>query len=380
MKIISVALNNFVNDSRILKECISLKSAGHEVQVVALHAESLAEEEVVMGIGVTRIKLQTKSLSSNLIMQVVKYVEFVVKLIYIVYRVKPNIIHCNDLEPLPATVLAKIFSWGKTKIVYDCHELESEKDGQSKLTRLLASLVERLLIKFCDWVITVSDGIADFYKIKYGIKKPSLVLNCPNYREIVKHDIFRNKWGIGKDKKIFLYQGHLSTGRGLELLLESFQMRKKSDAILVVMGYGPLEGYVKEFSSKSNNIFFHDAVFQSELLNYTSSADVGCCLIENSCMNHDYCLPNKFFEYVMAGIPILCSNVYELKNLIQRYNCGWVIEKDTIEVVQKTIELIMSQDCSPHDAQLNSLGSLYCWENQEKILIEGYELLKKEVC
>lgn len=122
-----VVLNNFVNDSRVLKESISLKKNGYDVTVVALHEEGLEEYDNVNGIEVHRIKLRTKNWSNNLFVQLIKYIELLIKIVK-QYR-HTDYYHSNDLSPLPLAVLIKKLFNKNMFIVYDAHELETERKG-----------------------------------------------------------------------------------------------------------------------------------------------------------------------------------------------------------------------------------------------------------
>ena len=104
------------------------------------------------------------------------------------------------------------------------------------------------------------------------------------------------------------------------------------------MGYGPLQGLVEQSAQEHENIYFHKAVAPDVLLEYTSSADFGILFYENSCLNHYYCSPNKMFEYLMAEIPVIASNLYEMKRLLEENSIGVVAEENTSEGLQKAIE------------------------------------------
>jgi glycosyltransferase involved in cell wall biosynthesis len=212
------------------------------------------------------------------------------------YR-REKIIHCNDLNGLFVGVLSKALNW-KQKLIYDSHEFAiNDIPNQSYYSIKAKYFLEKILIRFADQVIVVSDSIANEYSRLYNIKKPNLILNCPAYIEQNKNDIFRQNLGIKHDQLIFLYQGGLSGGRGIEILLKAFELRAELDCVLVCMGYGPLEEMVKGYSSRNQNIFYHPAVAQNILLDYTSSADFGILFYEDSCLNHRFCSPNKIFEY-----------------------------------------------------------------------------------
>lgn len=371
MKIINLVLNNFTNDSRVLKTTKSLQKLDHEVLVVALHEEGLDEFEAIKGVDVHRIKLTSRGWSKNKFIQAVKLTEFIVRFVSN-YR-EYEVIHCNDLDGLLVGVLCKFTRW-KIKLVYDSHEFAiNDVPYQSAHSIKIKYYLEKSLIRFADQVICVSDSIANEYAKLYEINKPHLVLNCPNYTEQPKYNIFRESLGIREDQKIFLYQGGLNKGRGIELLLEAFEGLENDNNVLVCMGYGILEGKIQQKSLSSKNIFFHKAVTPSILLNYTSSADYGISFIEDSCLSYRYCLPNKLFEYMMAGLPILTSNLPEMKHLVENESVGIVAKENIVESFKDAIENSLKQKYAVIRANVYTARKKYCWEEQEKVLFKVYE-------
>ncbi len=358
-----------MNDSRVLKEATSLASSGYKVTVVALHNDELPEREVLQGIDVHRIKLVSRNWSKMTPIKLLKYLELSIKMIKKYKEI--DIIHCNDIGPLPIAYIIKTLTKNKVKIIYDAHEYETEMNGLKGLRKKVVSIIERFLINKVDKVITVSNSIANEYVRLYNIEKPGLVLNCPHYKEISAHDKFREKFLIEKNVKIFLYQGSLTKGRGLELILEVFTTIHK-EAVLVVMGYGPLVQTVVSYSEKYSNIFYHEAVSPDVLLQYTSSADIGICLIEDVCLSYRYSLPNKFFEYAMAGLPIITNNLIEVKQIAEKYRCGWVMKEDSPNILKGLVNEIVDMDLEPIKENVKRMTKEYNWENQEKVLLNIY--------
>ena len=369
-RVTSIVLNNFTNDSRVLKENISLQKAGYDVKVVALWEDGVEEFEIVQNIPVHRVKLKSKNWSKNILVSFIKYVEWS----YYVIREcrQSDILHCNDLNSLHIGVISKIFN-RELKVVYDAHEYETEIDGLGGIRKKLSKMSERFLIRYADRVITVSNAIADEYVKLYNIEKPSLVLNAPPYKAIEKKNIFRESLGIDKEKTIFLYQGGLSSGRGIEILLKTFKQIDNDDSVIVFMGYGQLEDIIKEASREHKNIYFHPAVSPDVLLNYTSSANFGILFYENSCLNHYYCSPNKMFEYIMAEIPVIVSNLYEMKRLVEHNNIGIVAEENTPKGLQYAIEKAIELDKKELQKNIQQIKEVYNWEEQERVLLKVYE-------
>ncbi|SDJ09742.1 glycosyltransferase [Billgrantia gudaonensis] len=373
MKIVNLVLNNFINDSRVLKTSKTLASHGHEVQVVALHETGLPENEKDGSIRIHRISLVTRNWSKNRVVQAIKFIEFLIRFI-INYR-RADVLHCNDLNALIIGALCKA-TRPAISIVYDSHEYAiNDKPNQSLCSKKFKYFLERFLIFYADQVITVSDSIAEEYARIYKITKPSLVLNCPKYREQPKCNFFREELGLRSDQTIFLYQGGLSKGRGIELILEAFTGLGSDKNVLVCMGYGPLEILIQRRAKESNTIFFYPAVAPDAILNFTSSADYGISFIEDSCLSYRYCLPNKLFEYLMSGLPVLTSNLYEMKRLVEKEGVGVVAESNTVEGFRKAVMDSLSQDYSSVQENVFEARKKYCWEEQEKIIKEIYDAL-----
>jgi len=371
-KIANIVLNDFTNDSRVWKVSKSLTAFDYQPTVVAIHNDGLSKKENVAGVEIERIKLLTRPWPKWKPIQLLKYLEFIFRAFWR-YR-KVDFSHCNDLSALPVGLLIKLFN-RRVKVVYDCHEYETEINGLKGVEKKTKKWLERFLIRFADEIITVSDSISNEYARLYSIPKPHLVLNCPAYIEQSEKNIFRETLGIRAEQTIFLYQGGLGKGRGIELLLEAFSGFKSDKNVLVCMGYGPLENIIREKSGQSSTIFFHPAVTPDVLLQYTCSADYGILFYEDTCLNHRYCSPNKIFEYLMAGLPVLTSNLYEMKRLVETEGVGIVAEENTVDGFRKAVKASLKQDYSAIRQNVFKARKKYCWEEQEKVMKEIYDAL-----
>jgi len=383
LKVANIVFNSFVNDSRVLKESLSLAKDGYKVTVVAHGERDLAKFEKRESFAIKRfVSLDRKVIKSNL----KKLQIYLIWCKEVVNYCKDfDILHCNDLNTLPIAVVIKRFFNRNVKIVYDAHEYETETYALNGTKKKIAKWVERTLIGYADRVITVSESIAKAYAELYGIEKPALVLNTPPLKRVSKRDIFREKFGIDKEQKIYLYQGALTPNRGIELLLETFAQiegegrRKKGEGCgallpcIVFMGYGALEESIKSYCQKYKNIFLHEAVAPEVILEYTSSADFGISMIEDSCLSYRYCLPNKMFEYMMANLPVIVSNLPEMKAIVQKYEVGVVAKEQSVEALKIAIEESLKFDINELAQNLESVRKIYNWQEQERVLLQVYE-------
>ena len=134
-----------------------------------------------------------------------------------------------------------------------------------------------------------------------------------------------------------------------------------------------LKKKIKKYADKYKNIFYHEAVTPQVLLDYTVSADYGISLIENVCLNYFYCLPNKFFEYSMTGLPIICSNFPVMKDFMKTYNAGVCAEPDNIDSITNAIKSVMQKDYNLLSKNARKMAVENCWEEQEKVLVNLYK-------
>ncbi|MFY3706993.1 glycosyltransferase family 4 protein [Achromobacter dolens] len=366
-----LVLNPFTNDSRVLKEAQSLKRAGYEPFVVALHESGLPERETVHGIDVRRVRLLSRGWPKVLPVQLFKYVEWLWRA-FLLAR-KAAIVHCNDLPTLPAGAVARMLGRKRTRVVYDAHEFEiNDVANEPRWKIRVKSMMERFWIRHADATMTVSESIAEEYVRMYGIAKPALVLNCPPLAPPPKADIFRSTLGIAKDAIIFLYQGGLAPGRGIEPIIDAFKRMPDDKRVVVFMGYGPLAGSIAQAAAASANIYYHPAVSPDDLPSYTASADVGLCLIENLCLSYFYCLPNKLFEYLMAGLPVMVSDLQELRRFVQAHPVGPILQDGHADAIFQAVTRLDESALAGYADAAQSARQMFHWQAQESVLQDVY--------
>ena len=369
-----LVLNPFTNDSRVLKEALSLKHAGYEPFIVALHEQSLAEQDTVHGIPVRRIRLLSRGWPKVLPVQVFKYFEWLWRA-FLLSR-KADIVHCNDLPTLPAGAVARLLSHKRTRVVYDAHEFEiNDVANEPRWKIRIKSVMERFWIRHADATMTVSESIADEYVRMYGIPKPALVLNCPPFAPLPEADIFRSTLGIPHSAIIFLYQGGLAAGRGIEPIMDAFKGLPDNERVVVFMGYGPMESAIKQAAAEHPNIYYHPAVSPDVLPAYTASADVGLCLIENLCLSYFYCLPNKLFEYLMAGLPVMVSDLQELRRFVQNHPVGPIVPGTDDESIRRAVAQLNAPALAGYADAARSARAVFHWQAQESVLLSVYARL-----
>lgn len=363
----------FTNESRVLRETSALAEVGWftYVYIVALHQEGLPETEVLdERRGVMRIRLRTRGLSKNIFAQGIKYFEMCWRVIRFSKGRSVSVVNVHSVDLLPLGVLLK--SVFRCQLVYDPHELETERVHIGGFRKILARMIERCFIRAVNLLVVVSPGIEDWYRGRYGIQRTVTVLNAPAQRRLAKTNLLRTTLGIPEDSTILLYQGALTRGRGLEALIESFTATRGHAYALVLMGYGPLESTVRDAAARDVRIHFQPAVSPSVLLDYTSSADIGLAMVENVCLSYYLSLPNKLFEYVMAGLPVIACDLPEMVRVVRTNGIGSILAGPGAAALQTALAEIDGMDREALEARLAQTAEEYSWENQKLRMLSAY--------
>lgn len=230
-----------------------------------------------------------------------------------------TLIVAHSLAALPAGVALKA-KYG-IPLVYDAHELETERAGWSLPVRKISRLFERALIRNCDQVMVVSNAIRDWYLVQYPGLPVTTVRNISDSTPPVGKSPLREQISIGNDVLLYTYCGAITRGRGLEELVDVFRELETTHAI-VFIGNGAADDELRQKAIGAKNIFFKDAVPVNDLVTLMSGADVGVFVPSSLSLSYQYCLPNKVFEYAAAGLPMLLGEGPELASFAENYQAA----------------------------------------------------------
>jgi len=254
-----------------------------------------------------------------------------------------TIIFAEDIYTLP---LAVIFGKLKrAKIFYDSRELFGHLAGlkDKKFRQSFWRWIEKLFIKKADLVIVTGKMDEDFLKKKYHLRNTLVLRNLPRYYKSPVHLDIHTNLKLDKSKSIILYQGVLLKGRGIEKVFEV--LKDLPDHVFVIAGGGEYEDHYKRLADEmilNEQVFFLGKLTQEDLPKVTASADVGVSLIENLSKSYYYALPNKLFEYIMAEVPVIVSNLPQMKEIIEKYDVGISVDAENkaelIDAIKKLAE------------------------------------------
>jgi glycosyltransferase involved in cell wall biosynthesis len=384
-KAVHIYFSTFENESRILKETKSLieNDIVDQIIVLARGREGLSDFEKIDDQR-SVYRLRPRFQQGKKLIPVLKPIILLIKLLDIFFQIallirdeKPRYVNFHQVLLLPLIPLIKLMS-SKTQFIYDTHELETECNGLFGFKKKLFKLFESWFIKSCKLVIVVGPAIERWYRNEYKISNVITVMNCPLYQKVERKDHFRKEFGIPDNAKVFIYQGALFEGRGLEQQIEAFSTINDPAYSIVFMGYGEMAEYVKAAAAKYSNIHFKPAVHPSIVLEYTSSADVGIVFTENVCLSYYYGLGNKLFEYLMAEIPCIVTNMKEMSDYVRKNGTGIISEGTNAEALIASVKAMDHFDFAGFRERVESVKREYCWETQEAVMIQAYKKLQNK--
>jgi glycosyltransferase involved in cell wall biosynthesis len=302
---------------------------------------------------------------------------------YLMFR-KFDLLVANDLDTLLANFLAAKLK--RKPILYDSHEFFTgvpELENNS-FARKVWLTIERLIFPRLKYIVTVNDSIAALYSELYG-KKVRVIRNIPEMPLLTgrfQKEVIRESISVENGKKLLIMQGAgINVDRGAEEAV--LAMQYIDFAMLLIIGSGDvidkLKQMVKENNLSSKVMFFNKMPFD-QLMNYTRAADAGLTLDKDTNLNYRLSLPNKLFDYIHAGIPVLASYVPEVKKIVEQYNIGVVIENHEPRHIADKITYMFADPnrYNGWKANVAAAARQFSWSVEEKKLLDlTYEIFRK---
>ena len=314
-KVIVSVINDLVTDQRVKKVCGTLSDMGFKIVLVGRRLRNSPDMDF-RPYQVRRMKLLfTKGPFF--------YLEYQVRLfIFLLFR-KFDVLYSNDLDTLlPNYLISKI---KKPALIYDSHEYFTGVPElvDHPIKKGIWKRIERSIFPHLLHVFTVSESIARLYESEYGIL-PQVIRNVPETNHMAEIP-GRASLGLPEEKKIIILQGSgINVQRGSEELVEAMQFVPETMQLLIV-GRGDvieiLKKKVRDLKLEKK-VVFKPRLHYEKLMLYTAAADLGVSLDKDTNINYRYSLPNKVFDYIHAGIPVLASKLPEIEKLIETYEIG----------------------------------------------------------
>jgi len=362
-KVILSVTNDLTTDQRVDRVCRTLVKAGFEVLLVGRHLPD-------------SIPLGERSYETRRLRLLFKkgpqfYAEYNLRLFLFLLYHKSDLLISNDLDTLPANYLVSVLS--HRILIHDCHEYfrgVPELNGRPGTTRIWKWIEDRIFPNLKD-VYAVNESIAEIYRKEYG-NEVHVVRNMP-FR---KQDIVpktKTELKIPSDHKIIIYQGAVNVDRGIEEAIKAMKFIR-TPATLLIAGTGDLFNRIKKMIGKeglSDRVRILGQIPFEQLNSYTLSADIGLSIEKDVSLNYHYSLPNKFLDYIQAGVPVLISPLPEMKAIVEKYNIGDWIESHEPHYLADKFDRFLNdyQKQALYKSNLEIAAKELCWENEEKELM-----------
>jgi hypothetical protein len=277
----------------------------------------------------------------------------------------------NDWATLP--IAARLACDTCSAFGYDSHEFATEEFVDSLkwrwFHRPMASGIEGEFIHAAVLVSTVSEGIAGALAELYELgRKPVVVRNMPAYEAISFHP-------TGSVIRV-LYHGIVTPGRGLEATIDSVAgWRPEFD--LTIRGPGP-ESYLGALNRRieerglASRVRLAAPVAMTALVREAAAFDIGFFALPGSSRHNRYALPNKFFEYVMAGLALCVTDLPEMGRLIRQYDLGIVLHKVDPCAIAMAINGLDRARIDAYKRNALTAARELCWERESEHLVAAY--------
>ncbi len=332
-------INDLATDQRVQRTCSVLQELGYEVLLVGRKLSNSP--------SVDNLPYKTKRLNLIFTQGPLFYFFFNVRLFLKLLFTKSELLYANDLDTLwPNYVISKLKN---IDLVYDSHEIfcEVPELQSTPVKKQIWESIERRIVPKLKKCITVNQSIANYFKDKYKTSF-TVVRNIP-LKTVDFVPKSRKEMHMPQDKKIVIFQGAgINIDRGAEELVQAMQFVE--GVKLYIIGGGDVFPALKELTSEfklDDKIEIISKIPKNELLHYTYNSDLGITIDKDTNLNYHFSLPNKIFDYIQAGIPVLASKLPEVEGLIKKYDLGDVIEGHDPKQIAEKITAMLSSDRYP---------------------------------
>jgi glycosyltransferase involved in cell wall biosynthesis len=362
-KAIVSVINDLTTDQRVHKHCLLLQRKGYDVTLIGRHTsvsrplDDRPYATVRMRLPFERGPLFYASYNIGLFVQ-------------LLFR-KADLLFSNDLDTLlPNYLVSRV---KRVPLIYDSHEYFTEVPelaGRPAVQRVWQRLENWLLPKL-KYTVTVNRSIAQLYRQRFDIDMVVL-RNIPESKPVASRPS-KAELGLPVEGKLVILQGSgINMHRGAEEAV--LAMQYVDGVTLLILGSGDVVATLKQMVIEhglSGKVLFRDRMPYAEMMAHTRLADLGLTLDRDTNINYRYSLPNKLFDYIHAGIPVLASDLVEVDRIVKQYGIGDSIQELTPEnLANKITEMLHSEkyvewkaNCAKATAELN-------WETESKELAE----------
>ena len=370
--------------ARIHKTADSFCRMGAQTRVISLQSwvkqpETAQKHKAYDELFVARMKAR------NAISRICRRLLIVLMFFYYCIRERAEIYNPHDIFSGCIVYICSLCF--KSKVIYDPDELEPSNRAMvipvvSNLVEWMLRIIERLLCKKADVVCAADEHRAEIMKRWYRITDITVLRNVPYLYPKCRSNRLKISLNLNDNYVLLVYVGLISLWRGIE---ESIQTLRHLDTNigLAIIGMGA-DRYIdtlKELAVKcevSDRVFFLPPVPNEDVVPLTSGADISLALIQNKSLSYYYAAPNKLYESLTAGIPVVASDFPEMRRVLANSKSGVLVDPANLNEIADAIKWILGGDRYAKLSQnaKSAAEREYNWEKEEQKL---FEIVAKDI-
>lgn len=373
--------NTFTNDTRVEREARTLADAGYPVTIIADGAPGLPTDEQRDGATVRRVARRGPNLP------LLRFVAHHWRLMAALRRTRPEILHAHDADALQS--VGPVASRLGIPFVYDSHELWLGRTARGRsrlydfLNRLWYRWVEGRYVPRASLVVVASPGLGPELERRYGV---SGVASVPNYpaeaTEVAPRDLrgLLPAGAIPVEVPLVLYLGGVMPHRGLEELIAAVAELPEAHLVCLGAGGGSTEAIDAEIRRMNLGGRAHlvPPVPSEEVVPYAASATIGVSIIQPASLSYRLALPNKLFQYMAAGIPVVASDFPDVRQVVEGSGAGIVVDPADPDAVAAAIRCLIEDPelaRSMGAAGRRAVSERFNWQTSAETLLRGYRAI-----
>jgi len=367
-------------NTRVFNEARSLKDHGYDAEILGFSNHERRLHRNISGVDCYSYYLSDERSGFAKIGRYLSAISMLCSINWFILRRRYHVYHAHNFHVLPSAVISAFIHKGL--VVYDAHESWTIHRGDGfHWEHFFARLSEKAFLRFASGFVTVNDMVKHFYEEEYGVRDGLVLYNTHPLCPISRKRRFHDELGLDRDKLVILFQGGFyGKLRGIAELIEASRSIP-GNAVVVLLGFGSPQ-IIQSMKEQILNSGLEGRVFimppkpPNELLSYTMSADIGMNLIGRGGKAQDFQSPWKLFEYCMAGLAVISTDLPFHRLVHENYDIGPLVPTDNNpeNIAEKINELIVDVDLRKK-YQTNArraAESEFCWERQEEKLLAYY--------
>jgi glycosyltransferase involved in cell wall biosynthesis len=420
MRIVMLVRNPCTRDARVLREAAALTAAGHEVTIIALAEAGLPRSERRDGFAIERIDVvppwlarlaprprRARSRAPGAptplaqgaptppaptppaqgapaqgaraprryfaALRALRDVFVTAQFAKAARAIAAGAYHAHDLNVLAAA--ARSARAQDARLVYDAHEFYPGLNGLTRADRIRWSFAERRLIRRADAVVTVGDAIARELVRRYRIAPPVVVRNVPGVYGPSTAEVPAALRAPGIK---LLYVGWIARGRGLEPAVRALPLLPDARLLLLGGERAPFADELRALAASLGvqaRVEFLGATDPENIPVFASHATAGLVTIENVSRSYYLSLPNKLFECLHAGLPVIGSDFPEIGSIVRAYDAGATCDPSDPNDVARAVREVTADGARYERLRANARAAAreLTWEIEREKLVALYE-------